>query len=333
MGVFAQRWQPLLTRDLARTCLNAFRLTNRPFGQSLSKPRGIARPVDKLRANGEVIKRYSNLTTFNERHTLMTTLTPYDISGGIATITLRRPEKFNAINYAMIDALMAALDSLEANAAVGAVIVTGAGEQAFSAGGDIYEFSESVRSGTAIAIRDFVRRGQAMTARIEAYPKPILVAVNGLAYGGGCEIVEAAHLAVAVEDARFAKPEIRIGMPPTFGGTQRLPRLAGRKRALECLLTGDSFSAARALELGLINLVVPRAQLISASRALAQRILRHSPQAISAILTAVTRGINTSIGEGLHIESEQFAHLVPTRDLSARLTAWKQRRTTSVAAL
>lgn len=191
MGVFAQRWQPLLTRDLARTCLNAFRLTNRPFGQSLSKPRGIARPVDKLRANGEVIKRYSNLTTFNERHTLMTTLTPYDISGGIATITLRRPEKFNAINYAMIDALMAALDSLEANAAVGAVIVTGAGEQAFSAGGDIYEFSESVR----------------------------------------------------------------------------------------------------------------------------------------------TRGINTSIGEGLHIESEQFAHLVPTRDLSARLTAWKQRRTTSVAAL
>ena len=260
----------------------------------------------------------------------MITLTPYDVSGGIATVTLNRPEKLNAINYAMVDALMVVLDSLEADADVGAVILTGAGERAFSAGGDIYEFSESVRSGTAVAIREFVRRGQAMTARIEAYSKPVIVAVNGLAYGGGCEIVEAAHLAVASNDATFAKPEIRLGMPPTFGGTQRLPRLAGRKRALESLLTGDSFSATRALELGLVNLVVPRADLLSAARSLAQRVLRHSPQAISAILTAVTRGLNTSIGEGLHIENEQFARLVPTRDLAAQLAAWKERRTNSV---
>lgn len=256
----------------------------------------------------------------------MTPLTPYDISGGIATVTLNRPQKLNAINYAMADALMAVLDALESNAAVGAVILTGAGERAFSAGGDIHEFSMSVRDGTAIAMREFVRRGQTMTARIEAFPKPVIVAVNGLAYGGGCEIVEAAHLAVAAEGVEFAKPEIRLGMPPTFGGTQRLPRLAGRKRALECLLTGDTFSVERALELGLINQVVPRTDLLPAARTLAQRILRHSPQAIAAILTAVTRGINASIGEGLHIEGEQFARLVPTQALATGLATWKKRR-------
>lgn len=257
----------------------------------------------------------------------MTKCVTYDISGGIATVTLNRPDKLNAINYAMADQLLSVLDAIETNAAVGVMILTGAGNRAFSAGGDIYEFSRSVSAGTAIAVREFVRRGQAMTARIEAYPKPIIVAVNGLAYGGGCEIVEAAHLAVAAGHAEFAKPEIRLGMPPTFGGTQRLPRLAGRKRALECLLTGDAFSAARALELGLVNQVVPAAELMPAARELAQRILRHSRLAATGILSAVTRGINASIGEGLLMESEQFAHLVPSHDLNEGLEAWKARRT------
>lgn len=256
----------------------------------------------------------------------MTTLAPYSISGGIATLTLNRPEKLNAINYAMVDALLSALDGIETNAAARAVILTGAGDRAFSAGGDIHEFSGSVRAGAATAVREFVRRGQTLTARIEAYPKPVIVAVNGLAYGGGCEIVEAAHLAVAADHAVFAKPEINLGMPPTFGGTQRLPRLAGRKRALECLLTGDAFSAAYALEIGLVNHVVPAADLMSATRALAGRILRHSPLAAAGIITAVTRGINASIGEGLQMESEQFAHLVPSHDLNEGLEAWKARR-------
>lgn len=256
----------------------------------------------------------------------MTTLAPYSISGGIATLTLNRPEKLNAINYAMVDALLSALDGIETNAAARAVILTGAGDRAFSAGGDINEFSGSVRAGAATAVREFVRRGQTLTARIEAYPKPVIVAVNGLAYGGGCEIVEAAHLAVAADHAVFAKPEINLGMPPTFGGTQRLPRLAGRKRALECLLTGDAFSAAYALEIGLVNHVVPAADLMSATRALAGRILRHSPLAAAGIITAVTRGINASIGEGLQMESEQFAHLVPSHDLNEGLEAWKARR-------
>jgi enoyl-CoA hydratase/carnithine racemase len=124
----------------------------------------------------------------------------------------------------------------------------------------------------------------------------------------------------------FAKPEINLGMPPTFGGTQRLPRLAGRKRALELLLTGDPFSPAQALEMGLVNAVVPHEELLPAARRLAERILRHSPLATGSIITAVTRGLNMTIGEGLQMESEQFARMVPTHDLGEGLSAWIARR-------
>jgi enoyl-CoA hydratase len=165
-----------------------------------------------------------------------------------------------------------------------------------------------------------------MTARLEAFPKPIIAAVNGIAYGGGCEITEAVHLAVASDKAVFAKPEIKIGIPPTFGGTQRLPRLAGRKRALELLLTGDPFSPQRAYEMGLVNKVVPHADLIPAALDLAERILRHSPLAVARIITATTRGLNATIAEGLAIESEQFARMVPTHDVREALDAWLARR-------
>lgn len=248
------------------------------------------------------------------------------VEDGIAILTLNRPERLNAINYEVADRLMEILDRIEVEDGIRAIILTGAGERAFSAGGDIHQFSASVKAGGNRAVRDFVRRGQSMTSRLEGYPKPIIAAVNGLAYGGGCEITEAVHLAVASEDALFAKPEIRLGMPPTFGGTQRLPRLSGRKRALELLLTGEPFTASRALELGLVNMVVPRGQVLAAAKELAIRITRHSPLAIASILTAVTRGINTSIGEGLLIESEQFARMVPTLDLAEGLDAWVERR-------
>ena len=165
-----------------------------------------------------------------------------------------------------------------------------------------------------------------MTARMEAFRKPIIAAVNGIAFGGGCEITEAVHLAVASERAVFAKPEINIGIPPTFGGTQRLPRLAGRKRALELLLTGDTFSAARALELGLVNRVVPHDELIPAALELAGRILRHSPVVAAGIITAVTRGLNMPISEGLQMESEQFARVAPSYDTREGLNAWIERR-------
>jgi len=244
----------------------------------------------------------------------------------IALLTLNRPEQLNALSYGLIDELMTALDRIETDPEVRAVILTGAGERAFSAGADIHEFSESVRRGRDAAVSEFVRRGQTMTARLEAFGKPVIAAVNGLAFGGGCEITEAVHLAIASERASFAKPEIRLGMPPTFGGTQRLPRLVGRKRGLELLLTGDPFRPERALEIGLINAVVPHDELLPAARALAQRIVRHSPGAVRSVVTATTRGLNMAISEGLQVESEQFAGLVDSADLDEGLAAWIARR-------
>ncbi|MEO0385654.1 MAG: crotonase/enoyl-CoA hydratase family protein [Pseudomonadota bacterium] len=247
--------------------------------------------------------------------------------GAIALLTFNRPEKLNALSYALNDQLLHLLDKIEDDQAIRAIVLTGAGDCAFSAGGDIHEFAQSINAGVDIAVKDFCKRGQTMTARLESFPKPIIAAVNGIAYGGGCEITEAVHLAVASERAVFAKPEINIGIPPTFGGTQRLPRLAGRKRALELLLTGDTFSPQRAYEMGLVNKVVPHDQLLPSAFTLAQQILAHSPLAASRIIAAVTRGINTSIDEGLMIEREQFARMAVTNDVHEGLDAWIARRT------
>ena len=164
-------------------------------------------------------------------------------------------------------------------------------------GADIYEFAGSVRRGRDGRPRlRPARTGHDRAAR--SIQEAAIAAVNGLAFGGGREIAEAVHLAIASERARFAKPEINLGMPPTFGGTQRLPRLAGRKRALELLLTGDPFSPQRALEIGLVNRVVPHDVLLPAARELAARIVRHSPLATGGIITAVTRGLNMGMAKG-----------------------------------
>ncbi|MBN8959565.1 MAG: crotonase/enoyl-CoA hydratase family protein [Rhizobiales bacterium] len=252
----------------------------------------------------------------------MTDVILMSIDGEVATLTLNRPEKLNALSYELIDTLLAQLDSIEVNARIRGVILTGAGDKAFSAGADIAQFSRSVAEGPDAALRDFVARGQRLTARIESFKKPIVVAVNGLAFGGGCEVTEAAPLAIASERAVFAKPEIKLGMPPTFGGTQRLPRLAGRKRAMEYLLTGETFSAARALELGLVNKVVAHERLLAEARDLLARISTYSPLAVASVMTAVTRGINLPIAEGLLVEAEQFARVAPTADLREGLDAW-----------
>jgi enoyl-CoA hydratase len=254
----------------------------------------------------------------------MTTLLQ-DTNDGIAVLTINRPDKLNALDYALIDALAAALDELEADPAVRAVILTGAGDRAFSAGADIAEFAGSVEAGVERALRDFVRRGQRLTRQIESYAKPLIVAVNGIAFGAGCEITEAAPLALASEGARFAKPEIRLGFPPPFGGTQRLPRLIGRKRALHMILTAEPIDARQAAEIGLVNGVVDHAALLSEARSLAYRIARHSPAAVSACLRGVTRGLNVSIDEGLAIEAMQFASMVPTPDIRRGIEAFLSR--------
>ncbi|TPI18055.1 crotonase/enoyl-CoA hydratase family protein [Mesorhizobium sp. B4-1-1] len=256
----------------------------------------------------------------------MTELVLSETRDRVAILTLNRPDKLNALNYALIDRLLSLLDLIETDDGVRAVILTGAGERAFSAGADIHEFSLSVAEGTDVALRDFVTRGQRLTARLEAFRKPVIAAVNGVAFGGGCEITEAVPLAIASDRALFAKPEIKLAMPPTFGGTQRLPRLAGRKRALELLLTGDAFSPTRALELGLVNQVVPHGQLMPAALDLARRIVSHSRAAVASILTAVARGLDHSIAEGLLVEAEQFARMAPTADLREGMSAWMERR-------
>lgn len=256
----------------------------------------------------------------------MTDTVLMEVQNAIAFLTLNRPEKLNALNFEANDRLLTLFDQIEDDPAIGAVIITGAGDRAFSSGADIHEFSESIREGAEVAMKEFVRRGQAMTSRVESFRKPIIAAVNGLAFGGGCELTEAAHLAVASETALFAKPEIKIGITPTFGGTQRLPRLAGRKRALELLLSGDPFSATRAHEIGLVNKVVPGEMLLDAATEMAECILRHSSIAISAIIRAVTRGVNLTIDEGLQVEAQQFARIAESSETKKALDAWIKRR-------
>lgn len=246
--------------------------------------------------------------------------------GDVVVLTLNRPERLNALDYALIDALSAALDTLEADDAVHGLIVTGAGDRAFSAGADIREFRHSIRAGAGAAVREFCRRGQNLTRRLESYPKPIVAAVNGLAYGGGCEISEAMSLTIAAEDAAFCKSEIRLGLIPDFGGTQRLPRLVGRKHALDMILTGDPISAEQARAIGLVNRVVPKGEVVPEALRWLERVTRHSPLAVEAALASVNRGVNVSIDEGLAIESAHFARLVPTADLAEGIAAFLEKR-------
>jgi enoyl-CoA hydratase/carnithine racemase len=249
-----------------------------------------------------------------------------EVTGSVARVTLNRPAKLNALDYETVDTLSALLDAFEADRHVGVVVLTGAGDKAFSAGADIAQFSASVREGVEPALRSFLRRGQDMTRRIENFPKPVIAAVNGLAYGGGCEIVEAAHLAIASERARFCKSEIRLGMPPTFGGTQRLPRLVGRKRALEMILTAEPIDAEHAAAYGLVNRIVPHDGLSKAVDALAERLLEQPRIGLSACLASVTRGLNVSIDEGLAIEAAQFARTISTRDIHEGTGAFLEKR-------
>jgi enoyl-CoA hydratase len=246
--------------------------------------------------------------------------------GPVTLLTLNRPHKLNALDYDLIRKLMALLDELEEDDEVRAIVLTGAGDRAFSAGADVACFAASVRRGQAVALREFVRRGQRLTARIETFPKPIIVAVNGLAHGGGCEITEAAPLAIASDRAEFCKAEINLGFAPPFGGTQRLPRLIGRKRALRMLLTAEVISASQACAYGLVNEVVEHEELLEAAIGLARTITSKSPLAIAACLGSVTRGINVPIDEGLAIEASYFARMVGTHDIEEGISAWLERR-------
>jgi enoyl-CoA hydratase len=247
------------------------------------------------------------------------------IEDQVALLTLNRPEKLNAMNAALLAAVVATLDEIELDTEVRAVVITGAG-RAFSAGADIAAFQRHMEAGPAEAVVRFMRPGHCMTRRVESFSKPIIAAVNGLAYGGGCELVEATHLALAADTARFCKAEINIGIIPTFGGTQRLPRNVGRKAATELILSGRTFGAAEAARLGLINRVVPGVDLIGTAIELARELAAKPPLTVAAALMAIHRGMDAAIDDGLAIEEAAFARIVPTCDAREGVAAFLERR-------
>jgi enoyl-CoA hydratase len=249
----------------------------------------------------------------------------FETRGPVALVTLNRPDKLNALNNELISELLTLLDKMESDNSVRAIVITGAG-RAFSAGADIAEFQPHLAAGATQAIALFMRPGQRMTRRVEAFPKPIIAAVNGLAFGGGCELVEATHPALAAETTVFAKAEIDIGIIPTFGGTQRLPRNVGRKAALELIITGRQFGAAEACRLGLVNRVATSAQLLDDAIALAQDLATKPPLTIAAALWAVHHGLDASIDEGLAVEEAAFGRIVPSRDAQEGVVAFLQKR-------
>ena len=250
----------------------------------------------------------------------------FEVADRVGLITVNRPEKMNAMTYATIDELSAILDRAEADGEVRVLIITGAGEKAFIAGGDIAEFYDTIKAGVEPALREFVRRGQRLLSRMEAFPKPIIAAVNGYALGAGCEMTEAVPLAIASEKARFGQPEINLGFPPCFGGTQRLARLVGRKRALRMILTGEMISAREALSICLVNAVVPHETLMEEAKKLAATIAGKSPIAVRTCLESVTRGLNMTVDEGLNLEASLFAQTVPTEDIREGIEAFLEKR-------
>jgi enoyl-CoA hydratase len=245
--------------------------------------------------------------------------------GAVSILTLNRPEKLNALSNDLISAIMNALEDIELDRAIRVIVVTGTG-RAFSSGADIAAFQRHMEKGPAEAVAHFMRPGHQMTRRVESFPKPIIAAVNGLAFGGGCELVEATHIALAAETASFSKAEINIGIIPTFGGTQRLPRNIGRKAAIELILTGRTFDATEAARLGLINRVVPGFHLLAEAVQLAEALATKPPLTLAAALAAIHRGMDASIDDGLAIEETAFARIVPTHDAQEGVAAFLEKR-------
>jgi enoyl-CoA hydratase len=243
-------------------------------------------------------------------------------SNGVRRITVDRPDKLNALDAATLDALLQAFEAAEADAGVRAVVLTGAGPKAFVAGADIAQMA-TLRPTEA---RDFSLRGQRLMRTIETLSKPVVAMVNGFALGGGLELAMACHLRIASETARLGQPEINLGLIPGFGGTQRLLRLAGRAATLELCLLGAPVDAARALQLGIVNRVVPAADLEAETEKLAAQLAASAPLALRGLLDAINVGGECAIGEGLHYESAQFGLMFSTDDMREGTGAFLERR-------
>ena len=245
-----------------------------------------------------------------------------ELSERILTVTVNRPDKLNALNAEVMEGLRGAFHDAKSNAAVGAVILTGAGEKAFVAGADIGGFASLSSEGAV----ELARKGQSVLDLLERLGKPSIAAVNGFALGGGCELAMACTLRVASRTAKLGQPEVNLGLIPGYGGTQRLPRLVGKGRALELILTGDPVPAEEAWRIGLVNRVVEPAELMPASRELAKRILARAPLAVRRALEAVNEGLDLPLDVAQKHEAALFGLCAATEDWKEGVSAFLAKR-------
>ena len=240
----------------------------------------------------------------------------------IVVLTFNRPKVLNALNGQTLDELETALTQIKSDTAIRAVVLTGAGEKAFVAGADINELALL----TPVEGKEHARRGQLLFDSIEQLGKPVIAAINGFALGGGCELAMACTIRIAADSARFGQPEVNLGLLPGYAGSQRLPRLVGKGVALEILLTGDMINAQRAYEIGLVNRVVPAAELISEAKKLAHLLASKAPLAVRYILEAVNHGLDTPFAHGEYLETSLFGSIASSHDMREGTKAFLEKR-------
>ncbi len=246
----------------------------------------------------------------------------YEKKGAIAYVAVNRPKVLNALSTPTWKDLRAAFEDARDDAAVRGVILTGAGDKAFIAGADISELAHV----TAFEAEQSSRFGQEVLDLIENLGKPVVAAVNGFALGGGCETAMACTIRIAVESAKFGQPEVALGLIPGGGGTQRLPRLVGKGRALQLILSGEMISAQEAYRIGLVNEIVPPADLITRAEAILKKIASNAPIAVKFALEAANKGLETSQGEGLLLEASYFGLCAATEDKAEGTSAFLEKR-------
>ncbi|HUR92062.1 MAG TPA: enoyl-CoA hydratase-related protein [Gemmatimonadaceae bacterium] len=247
-----------------------------------------------------------------------------EVADRVATLTINRPDKLNALNDATVAELGQAIDEIRVREDIGGAIITGAG-RAFVAGADIRELAGQ----SPVVAKARARGGQDVFRRIETCSKPVIAAINGFALGGGCELAMACHIRIASDQAKFGQPEVKLGLCPGYGGTQRLPRLVGKGRALQLLLTGETIDANEALRIGLVNRVVHAAELMSATRELLRLILANGPLALALCIEAADRGMEMSLEEGLLLEANHFGLLAASEDMKEGTAAFVEKRAPS----
>jgi enoyl-CoA hydratase len=246
----------------------------------------------------------------------------FETRDGVATTTINRPDKLNALNATVIAELGDVAGRLESDAAIRGMILTGAGSKAFVAGADIGEIAAQ----GPVDGKERSLAGQRVFRRLERCGKPVIAAVNGFALGGGCELAMACHLRIAGEQAKFGQPEVKLGIGPGYGATARLPRLVGRGRALELLLTGQMIDAQEAWRIGLVNRVVPADRLMTESEQVLRAILENGPLAVRACLEAVDAGLDAGLDEALLLEANLFGLLSGTADMREGTAAFLEKR-------